>query len=97
MKHCYECHSADSEALKGGLLVDSAPALMQGGDSGPSLVKGKPAESLLLEAMKYESFEMPPAGKLPANVIEDFEKWIAMGAPDPRTEMVLPKHTAQRY
>lgn len=95
VKHCYECHSADSEALKGGLLVDSAPALMQGGDSGPSLVKGKPAESLLLEAMKYESFEMPPAGKLPANVIEDFEKWIAMGAPDPRTEMVLPKHTAQ--
>jgi hypothetical protein len=27
---------------------------------------------------------MPPKGKLPDAVIKDFEKWIAMGAPDPR-------------
>src|SRR5207302_8658133 len=26
-----------------------------------------------------------PRGKLPAEVIADFEKWVAMGAPDPRT------------
>ncbi|MBD3674783.1 MAG: DUF1553 domain-containing protein [Planctomycetaceae bacterium] len=88
VKHCYECHSGESKALKGSLLVDSAPGLMKGGDSGPSLVKGKPEQSLLLEAMKYESFEMPPAGKLPNEIIADFEKWIALGAPDPRDEMI---------
>ncbi len=91
VKHCYECHSAESESLKGGLLVDSAPGLLKGGDSGTSLVKGKPVESLLLEALKYESFEMPPEGKLSDAVIADFEKWIAMGAADPRTKLLVPK------
>ncbi len=95
VKHCYECHSADSEALKGGLLVDSSPGLLKGGDSGPSLVQGKPDESLLLEALKFESFEMPPAGKLPDEVIADFERWIAMGAPDPRTEMITHAQSAK--
>src|SRR5262245_28980331 len=28
---------------------------------------------------------MPPQGKLPKQVIADFEQWIKMGAPDPRT------------
>ena len=28
---------------------------------------------------------MPPAGKLPDDIIEHFSKWIDMGAPDPRT------------
>lgn len=27
---------------------------------------------------------MPPKEKLPADVIADFEKWVLMGAPDPR-------------
>ncbi len=27
---------------------------------------------------------MPPKGKLPDNVIADFEAWVKMGAPDPR-------------
>lgn len=92
VQHCYECHSADSTSLKGGLLVDSQPGLLQGGDSGPALVAHKPAESVLLEALKFESFEMPPEGKLPDEVIADFEKWIAMGAPDPRKEMVVSEY-----
>src|SRR5207249_7993546 len=29
--------------------------------------------------------KMPPKGKLPDAVIADFEKWVATGAPDPRT------------
>ncbi len=95
IKHCYECHSAESESLKGGLLVDSAPGLLKGGDSGTALVKGKPVESLLLEALKYESFEMPPEGKLSDAVIADFEKWIAMGAADPRTKLLVPKQAAK--
>jgi hypothetical protein len=38
----------------------------------------------VLQALRYESFEMPPDGQLPESVAADFEKWIQMGAPDPR-------------
>lgn len=84
---CYECHSADavaSEDLKGGLLLDTRAGTLQGGESGAAVVPGKPDESLLVSALKQESFEMPPGGKLPDETIADFVKWIQMGAPDPR-------------
>ncbi|MCA9017352.1 MAG: DUF1549 domain-containing protein, partial [Planctomycetaceae bacterium] len=67
-----------------GLLLDSRAGLLTGGDSGAALVPGKPEQSLLLESLRFESFEMPPAGKLPPEIIADFETWIKMGAPDPR-------------
>ncbi|MEX0585808.1 MAG: DUF1553 domain-containing protein [Pirellulales bacterium] len=86
---CYECHSAAAEKdgkLKGAFKLDSAAGLRRGGETGPALVSGKPDDSLLIEALKHEGLEMPPSGKLPAAVIADFERWIAAGAPDPRTE-----------
>ncbi len=87
-KYCYECHSEESGKAKGGLRVDSQHALLQGGDTGPAIVPGDLEKSLFVTAIRYEDedFEMPPKGKLPADVIADFEKWIAMGAPDPRTD-----------
>ena len=83
VEHCYKCHSADKKK-QGGLLLDSRAGARKGGDSGPAVVPSKPEESLLLSAMRYETFEMPPKGKLPANVIRDFERWIRTGAPDSR-------------
>ena len=56
----------------------------QGGDSGHGVVPGDIDGSLIISAMKHESFEMPPKKQLPANVIKDFETWVKMGAPDPR-------------
>ncbi len=85
IEHCYSCHSAQSDDVKGGLLLDTAAGLLNGGDSGPSLTTGKPDQSLLIEALRYDGLEMPPAGKLPDNVISDFEKWVATGATDPRS------------
>jgi len=85
-QNCYECHSADAKVLQSGLRLDTAERILAGGDSGAVVVPRKPAESLLLAALRYESAEMPPTGKLPDSVIGDFEKWIAMGAPDPRVE-----------
>jgi len=87
---CYECHSAEAKAkgkLKGGLFLDTRAALLTGGDEGPALVPGKPDDSLLIKALRWarEDLHMPPKKKLPPEVIADFEKWIAMGAPDPRT------------
>ena len=90
IEHCYECHSAKSEEVKGSLLVDSAAGLLRGGDSGPAIIAGKPNESPLIEALRYEGVEMPPAGRLPANVIKDFERWVEMGSPDPRTDDPAP-------
>jgi len=84
---CYECHSAKATKLKGGLLLDSRDGILQGGDNGPAVVPGKPAESLLLKSIKHDKLKMPPAKPLPAHVIADFERWIAIGAPDPRTSV----------
>jgi hypothetical protein len=84
VEHCYKCHSPDADVVKGGLRLDTAELMRQGGDSGPAIVPGDPQESLLMEALRYESFEMPPDGKLPDAVIADFETWIDQGAADPR-------------
>jgi cytochrome c553 len=88
VEHCYACHSREAAAdgkLKGGLKLDTAAGWRTGGDSGPAIVPGKPEESLLVEALRYESYEMPPKGKLPDAVIADFARWIDAGAADPRT------------
>ncbi len=97
VSHCYECHSGDQATPKGGLRLDLRDTTLAGGDSGPSVVAGKPGESTLLQALRYESFEMPPKGKLPDTVIADFERWIEMGAPDPRIEAATKKATGIDY
>lgn len=84
IEHCYECHSERAEPIQGGLRLDSAAALRQGGDSGPLLDLQAPRSSLLIQALRYEAVQMPPAGQLPDQVIEDFVSWIARGAADPR-------------
>lgn len=86
VEHCYECHSGASDPLQGGLRVDTADGLRRGGDSGAAIVAGAPQDSVLLSALRYESFEMPPAGRLPERVIHDFEVWVRDGAVDPRRD-----------
>ena len=89
---CYKCHSAKAQQnkkLEGKLLLDTREGIRKGGESGPSVVPGNVKESLLIEAIRYESVEMPPKSKLPANVIADFVKWVEMGAPDPRDGRAL--------
>ncbi len=84
VKHCYQCHSAEAESVHGGLLLDTRAGIRAGGEGGPAVVPGKPDESLLLEAIRYEGYEMPPSGPLPEQVVADLERWIRMGAFDPR-------------
>jgi hypothetical protein len=87
VEHCYKCHSAESPKLKGGLSLESQESIRKGGDPGPAVAPGKPDESLLLKAVRYANpdLKMPPKGKLPEQAIADLEKWIALGAPDPRS------------
>lgn len=79
---CFNCHQTGRK-MKGGLAVDSHAALIAGGDSGPSLVPGDAAKSLLYVSMTYadDDLQMPPRERLSASVLADFKKWIEMGAP----------------
>jgi hypothetical protein len=95
IRHCYECHSSASKELKGGLRLDSREGIRKGGESGPAVVSGKVAESLLIEALRHESLEMPPDQKLPDAVIVDFVKWVERGAPDPRDRPPKPSEVAE--
>ncbi|NBX29005.1 DUF1553 domain-containing protein [bacterium] len=84
VEHCYSCHSAKAEGIKAGLNVDSRDGLLEGGDSGPAVVPGHSDQSLIMQALRHDGLEMPPAGKLPDDVIADFASWIDAGAVDPR-------------
>src|SRR5579871_4896125 len=98
VQSCYECHSEAKKKIKGKLRVDDYASLLKGGESGkPSIVPGDPDKSLLVFALTYtdkdtdthDALLMPPPKngkprKLPDNVIEDFRKWIKMGAPYPQ-------------
>ncbi|AMV38228.1 PSD1 and planctomycete cytochrome C domain-containing protein [Planctomyces sp. SH-PL62] len=83
VERCYECHSSGAKAPKGGLSLDDPEGWVKGGDSGPAVVPGSPDESLLIDAVRYGSLEMPPRGKLPALEIAVLERWVGMGAPAP--------------
>src|SRR5271155_1670756 len=67
VSNCYNCHSANTNA-KGGLRVDDRTGLIEGGNSGPAVVPGKPEKSLLLQAVKHEGdvTSMPPKKPLSA-------------------------------
>ncbi|MCC7336351.1 MAG: PSD1 domain-containing protein [Pirellulaceae bacterium] len=84
IEHCYECHGDQDQS--GGLRLDSRTAWQAGGDSGALLTAGKPNESRLVEAVRYENLDlqMPPSGKLSAEQIAAIEQWVTLGAPDPR-------------
>jgi Protein of unknown function (DUF1553)/Protein of unknown function (DUF1549)/Planctomycete cytochrome C len=88
VEHCYECHS--SQDANGGLALDSREGLLNGGDSGIVIVPSEPAKSRIMEAIRYQNqdLQMPPKGPLAAEEVEAIEKWIAMGAPDPRNANV---------
>jgi mono/diheme cytochrome c family protein len=86
-KRCYSCHSSDAKTVHGGLRLDMAALAFKGGDTGPSIVAGKPESSLLLTAIRYddEDLQMPPKGKLPDEEIAELANWIKRGAPYPPT------------
>lgn len=88
VEKCYDCHSEESGRMKGDLVLDSRDGIRVGGERGPGIVPNKPDESFVIQAIRQTGrIAMPPekkGGKLPDEVIADFEKWVSMGAPDPR-------------
>jgi hypothetical protein len=90
VKQCYECHSQNSKKLGGKLLLDAPSEMIAGGESGPTLIPGKPDDSLIIQALRYDGLEMPPKKRLPEPVVHDFITWVKMGAPDPRADLPKP-------
>jgi hypothetical protein len=82
-KECYACHSAKAKELKAGLRLDTRRGLIDGGDSGPAVLPGKPDDSLLIRVIEHASeiAMMPPDKRLPDEVIADFREWVASGIP----------------
>jgi hypothetical protein len=76
---CFECHGDDGE-VEGELRLTSRKAMLVGGESGPVIVPSDPDKSLLIQAVRYESFQMPPRNKMPDEEIEILVKWIKDGA-----------------
>ena len=83
--NCAVCHSG--AAAQGGLRLDFRGGWEQGSKSGPAIVRGDPDNSPLIRAIRHEdpAVAMPLGGKkLDPDVIAAFERWVSMGAPDPR-------------
>ncbi|QDS97654.1 DUF1553 domain-containing protein [Adhaeretor mobilis] len=96
---CYGCHSSEAKQLRAGLMLDSRDAILLGGSSGPAVVvssedgvvHGDAEASPLIQALRGDYYDqMPPSGKLSSQTIADFERWVAMGAPDPREGEPVP-------
>ena len=76
-KHCIECHG--TEATESGLDLRTLKSILKGGESGPSIIKNRPDESLLLELIEDQI--MPPEGEpLRKKQIKKIRSWISSGA-----------------
>ncbi|QDT90394.1 PSD1 and planctomycete cytochrome C domain-containing protein [Gimesia algae] len=83
IKHCQECHGAKKQFAE--LRLDSRPALLKGGESGPAVKVNHPENSLLMSAVRRESLEMPPDNSLTPGEIEILSVWIRQGAVWPQS------------
>ncbi|MEM7384490.1 MAG: SUMF1/EgtB/PvdO family nonheme iron enzyme [Verrucomicrobiota bacterium] len=85
---CVNCHCETDD--DGGLRLDTLELALKGGDSGTSLVPGKPEESLLytLTVLPADDSDiMPPKGHpLDKTQTEKLREWIVAGAPWPQKE-----------
>ena len=82
---CFECHGAQDD-IEGDLRLTSLKEMLAGGESGAAVAPGEPDRSLIIQAVRYETFQMPPRDKLPDEEIEILVKWIRDGAHWPAAE-----------
>ena len=92
---CYACHGPKEQLSS--LRLDSREAMIEGGTRGPSLIPGKPQESLLFRAVLHQELKMPLGTKLPESQVADLERWILMGAPWPEAKPAAEADDANFY
>ena len=84
-EQCLKCHG--EKKAKGGLRLDTPAGWEKGGDNGPALVRRKSSASLIIKMIRGEENsppQMPPDHPLAKAAVDDFIRWVDLGAPDPR-------------
>src|SRR5712692_190003 len=87
-KNCYECHGAQKQ--RSGLRLDTAAAILKGGDSGPGIMPGKSGASKLIKAVTGtdDTKLMPPREpRLSVIQVGLLKAWIDQGARAPAAEV----------
>jgi hypothetical protein len=79
--NCFKCHGETN--FKGELSLTKRESILHGGESGAAVDMQKPEASLLVEAINYSSFEMPPTGKMSPQDIATLTDWVRRGLPMP--------------
>jgi len=82
--HCYACHGGLNQ--KNGLRLDTVDHIKRGGESGPAIVAGDSAQSLLMDhvTQRNGAIRMPPESEgnaLSADEVALLSHWINAGAP----------------
>jgi hypothetical protein len=86
---CFVCHGSLQQ--KGGLRLDTAKLLREGGSSGPAIIPGKASDSLLIAHVTATGGKrrMPPPDQdepLSAKQVAQLRDWIDRGATGPADE-----------
>jgi len=79
---CIKCHGRGKD--KGGLRIDSRETLLKGGDSGPAVVSGKSAESLLIglvQGLDPDNIMPKKGSRLTPAQVGLLRAWIDQGLP----------------
>ena len=84
VRHCHSCHGASNAMSE--LRLDSREGVLAGGVRGASAFPGEPDKSLLIQAVRHESLQMPLGGRLAAEEIASLEEWVRRGLPWPAAE-----------
>ena len=95
--HCVKCHGGE-KGTKGALDLSTRELALKGGDTGPAIIPGKSAESLLVQSIRHEDkdLQMPKKeDKLPDDVIAKIVQWVDLGAPYGKS-LVAGKSTRDR-
>jgi sugar lactone lactonase YvrE len=82
--YCAGCHNADDR--EGDLSVETFAELMRGGESGPSIIPGKAAESFLVRTVTKEEKPTMPPKKEPQPTEKEvalLKAWVDAGAKGP--------------
>lgn len=80
--------------------MDTAAALLKGGDTGPGLIAGKPDESEIIKRVvlpkDHDDIMPPKGGPLAANEVDVLKRWVADGAKWPEGLVLNYKTPEQR-
>ena len=96
-KRCYECHSAETGAENGALVMETTEGIAVGGSRGSMFSRESPPDGLLFRVLDYHDpdLQMPPDGKLPNEELAVLQRWIRDGAALPEYKSTPRPTTSQ--